>query len=333
MKISHWNTAADLTRGAPIRCNCAPCWIENRRHRRASSGHRKDTSHKQNQDPFTARQVFELVGILLCPRIVSWQVGLRGTQADEAAMPGPNATAQAHRVLELAGILSCVLIVSWQIGLLGTRVGEAAVPGPVVTAQAQSEIANPFVSETRGGGRARLREVHSDVPLCMLQRVESRSREQMHCQVNVDQEHLFTEGGGREHLKSAAVLDEELGETEFGHDRLSEGESEEALETDYDSDIQTMFNDENTIPRLYRSNREAKQKERSDFSLSPPDVRATGQGARFISRQTASHTPLGGKFLNMTAFSTQHPAIFELGCHVCGLQETRLTEAGQTWAR
>ena len=129
------------------------------------------------------------------------------------------------------------------------------------------------------------------------------------------------------------VLDEELGE--FGHDLLSEGESEEALETDYDSDIQTMLNDENSIPRLYRSNREAKQKERSDFSLSPPDVRATGQGARFISRQTASHTPLGWKFctMNMTAFSTQHPAIFELGCHVCGLQETRLTEAGQTWAR
>ena len=96
-----------------------------------------------------------------------------------------------------------------------------------------------------------------------------------------------------------------------------------------------MFNDENSIPRLYRSNREAKQKERSDFSLSPPDVRATGQGARFISRQTATHTPLGWKFctMNLTAFSTQHPAIFELGCHVCGLQETRLTEAGQTWAR
>ena len=37
--------------------------------------------------------------------------------------------------------------------------------------------------------------------------------------------------------------------------------------------------------------------------------------------------------MNMTAFSTQHLAIFELGCHVCGLQETRLTEAGQAWAR
>ena len=37
--------------------------------------------------------------------------------------------------------------------------------------------------------------------------------------------------------------------------------------------------------------------------------------------------------MNVTAFSTQHLAIFELGCHVCGLQETRLTEAGQVWAR
>ena len=36
--------------------------------------------------------------------------------------------------------------------------------------------------------------------------------------------------------------------------------------------------------------------------------------------------------MNMTAFSTQHPAI-ELGCHVCGLQETRLAEAGRAWAR
>ena len=37
--------------------------------------------------------------------------------------------------------------------------------------------------------------------------------------------------------------------------------------------------------------------------------------------------------MNMTAFSTQHLAIFALGCHVCGLQETRLAEAGQVWAR
>ena len=35
----------------------------------------------------------------------------------------------------------------------------------------------------------------------------------------------------------------------------------------------------------------------------------------------------------MTAFSTQYTAIFELGCHVCGLQETHLTEAGQICAR
>ena len=37
--------------------------------------------------------------------------------------------------------------------------------------------------------------------------------------------------------------------------------------------------------------------------------------------------------MNMTAFSTQHPAIFEVGYHVCGgLQETRLVGAGQVWA-
>ena len=228
----------------------------------------------------------------------------------------------------------------------GTRVGEAAVPGPVVTAQAQSETANPFVSETRGGGRARLREVHSDVPLCMLQRVQSRSREQMHCQVNVDQEHLFTEGGGRGHLKSAhsgvplcmlhrGVLDEELGETEFGHDLLSEGESEEALETDYDSDIQTMFNDENSIPRCTGAiEKQNKRNGATSLCHHRTCVPQAKERASF-SRQKASHTPLGWKFctMNMTAFSTQHPAIFELGCHACGLQETRLTEAGQTWAR
>ena len=31
--------------------------------------------------------------------------------------------------------------------------------------------------------------------------------------------------------------------------------------------------------------------------------------------------------------NSQHLAIFELGCHVCGFQETRLTGAGQVWAR
>ena len=37
--------------------------------------------------------------------------------------------------------------------------------------------------------------------------------------------------------------------------------------------------------------------------------------------------------MNMTTFSTQHLAIIELGCHVCCLQQTCLTEAGQVWAR
>ena len=57
--------------------------------------------------------------------------------------------------------------------------------------------------------------------------------------------------------------------------------------------------------------------------------------ARDDARQDPSHTSLGWKFctMNMTAFSTQHLAIFELGSHVCGLQETRLLEAGQVWAR
>ena len=36
--------------------------------------------------------------------------------------------------------------------------------------------------------------------------------------------------------------------------------------------------------------------------------------------------------MNMKVFSTRRP-IFDRGCHACGLQETRLTEAGQAWAR
>ena len=63
----------------------------------------------------------------------------------------------------------------------------------------------------------------------------------------------------------------------------------------------------------------------------PTDHRDT---ASDDTRRDPSHAPLDWKFctMNMTAFSTQHFAIFELGCHVCGLQETRLTEA-QVWAR
>ena len=106
-----------------------------------------------------------------------------------------------------------------------------------------------------------------------------------------------------------------------------------------------------TIPiqlckRSQTMGKRASQRSQSNFPLLPPDVRATEQGARFRptdhrdtasddTRRDPSHAPLGWKFctMNMTAFSTQHLAIFELECHVCGLQETHLTEAGQVWAR
>ena len=65
------------------------------------------------------------------------------------------------------------------------------------------------------------------------------------------------------------------------------------------------------------------------------------QNRRHTSYQQATTQPTAGSSqdtlqtvnwrfcnMNMTASSTQHPATFELGCHVCGLQETRLIEAG-----
>ena len=68
------------------------------------------------------------------------------------------------------------------------------------------------------------------------------------------------------------------------------------------------------------------------FNVGTADHRNT---ASDDTSQDPSQTPLGWKFctMNMTAFSTQHVAIFELGCRVCGVQETRFTEARQVWAR
>ena len=71
--------------------------------------------------------MLELARILLCFRVISWQIGWLGTRVGEAAVPGPGGTTQAHQALELTGIRVCALIVSRQIGLLETRVGEAAV--------------------------------------------------------------------------------------------------------------------------------------------------------------------------------------------------------------
>ena len=164
----------------------------------------------------------------------------------------------------------------------------------------------------------------------------------------MDQKCLFTDGGGRGSLKTAhsdvlfsivrhAALDEELEEFETGHDCLSEGDIEEALSSDSDSALQAQFP---CVQKWHKSN----SKETKQLPLLPTDARATEQGARFLptdhrdtasddTRRDLSHAPLGWKFctMNMTAFSTQHLPIFELGCHACGLQETRLTETGQVW--
>ena len=168
---------------------------------------------------------------------------------------------------------------------------------------------------------------------------------------------LFTDGGGRGSLKTAhsdvpfeilrhAALDEESDEYEIGHDGLSEGDIEDALSSDSDSALQAQSNDEKRNFRVSRSGKRAGQRRQRNFPLLPPDARVTEQGACFLptdhrdtasddTRQDPSQAPLGWKFctMNMTAFSFQHLAIFELGSQVCGLQETRLAESGQVWAR
>ena len=128
-KRSHRKSVTGLSCRGPIRFICAARWIGNRRHRCARRRHSKDTSHKRKQNLFTAYQMLELARILLCFRVISWQIGWLGTRVGESAVPGPGGTTQAHQALELTGIRVCALIVSRQIGLLETRVGEAAVPG------------------------------------------------------------------------------------------------------------------------------------------------------------------------------------------------------------
>ena len=127
---------------------------------------------------------------------------------------------------------------------------------------------------------------------------------------------------------------------------MSEGDIEEDLSNDSDSALQAQSNDEKRNFRVFRSDKRASQRSQSNSPLLPPDARSNGQGARFLptdhrdtasddTRRDPSKAPLGWKFctMNMTAFSFQHLAIYELGSQVCGLQETRLTEAGQVWAR
>ena len=94
----------------------------------------------------------------------------------------------ARLAITVAEISLGLLIVSWKIVLLGIRVGGAAVPGSATTTQTQPNGANHIASETRGSGRAQLREAHS---VCMLQHTEERSRERRHRLVNVDQKSTF----------------------------------------------------------------------------------------------------------------------------------------------
>ena len=72
------------------------------------------------------------------------------------------------------------------------------------------------------------------------------------------------------------------------------------------------------------------------------DVRAAEQGYRFLSagHDTANSTwsqltlqNVNWRFCTVHMMALSTLLFFEPGCQVCGLQETRLTEAGQAWAR
>ena len=139
----------------------------------------------------------------------------------------------ARCLITIAETCLGLLIVSWKIGLLGIRVGEAAVPGPPTTTQTQPNGANHIC--LRGGGKAHLREAHSDVPLCMPQHIEKRSRERTHRHANVDQTCLSTEEGGRGSLKTAHS---DVPFSIVRHAAL------EALSGDSDSALQAQSSDE-----------------------------------------------------------------------------------------
>ena len=154
---------------------------------------------------------------------------------------------------------------------------------------------------TDGSGRGSLRTAHSDVPFSIL------------LPASVDM-----------------VSDEHVVE----QDCLSEIDIEEALPSDSHTASQTQSNDEKHNFLVSRSGESMSEESKQLPSITrflPTDHHHNASDTR----QEPSRAPLGWKFctMNVTAFYTQHLAIFAFGCHVCGLQETRLTESGHVWAR
>ena len=238
------------------------------------------------------------------------------------------------------------LFVSWKIGLLGVRVGEAAAPGPVTAAQTQSNEERHNFLVTGGGGRARLREAHSDVPTCILQHTELATREQTYCRANEVHWCHVTDGGRA--LKTAhsdvlfrvllhASVDVESDDHVMGQECPSESDIEEAQPSASHTAAQTQSNEEKHNFLVTGGGGRSRLRSHNNFPLLQPDVRAAEQeqGARFLAtdhhdnandstRQESSRSSLGWKFCTM--ISTGY-----LRARVSCLHETRLTEAGQVW--
>ena len=114
---------------------------------------------------------------------------------------------------------------------------------------------------------------------------------------------------------------------------LSDSDMEEALPSDPHTALQTQSNNEKHNFLEFRSGARASQKSRNNLPLTPPDVRATEQGARFLptdhrdnarddARTHHAHCSVG----NSAVFSTQHTRcavffvsmLFHGACSACG---------------
>ena len=153
---------------------------------------------------------------------------------------------------------------------------------------------------TGGGGRARLREAHSDVPTCMLQHTELATREQTYCRANEIHKCHFTDGG-RASLKTAhsdvlfsvllhASVDVESDDHVMGQECPSESDIEKAQPSASHTPAQTQSNEEKHNFLVTRGGGRARLRSHNNFPLLQPDVRAAEQGARFL-RQTTTTTP------------------------------------------
>ena len=291
-------------------------WIGSRRHHIRMRRCRK-THYRRKQYWLAVHCFILLAGTSLVLFIVSWKIGFwweyelvrllcQDLLSSGEAISRPNtfnACIAEHgclrarlcgdtanviiRFLEMNSLSSPLMWLTWsQTITLWDRSAHTAAQ-----TQSNEEKHNFFV--TRAGGRARLREAHSDVPFCVLQHTELATREQTCCGANEKHKCHFTDGGGRGSLKSAHS------DVPFSIHLHASAQHEKAH-------ITSIATSHKNFPQLQ------------------PDVRAAEHptdhhdNANDSTRQESSRSSIGWKFctMNMTSFSTQHLAIFALMCHV-----------------